>query len=91
MVYCEGGDIYQKIRNMKGKHLPEIEILDYIVQLGLALSYVHDKKILHRDFKTQNIFLKDGRIRIGDFGIAKAFSTTKDIANTVNKLHLLIY
>lgn len=83
MIYCEGGDFYNKIRNAKGKHFPENDIIDWIVQLGLALSYIHDKKILHRDLKTQNIFLKDGKIRIGDFGIAKMFNHTKDLAGSV--------
>lgn len=83
MIYCDGGDIYNKIRSAKGKHFPENEIIDYIVQLGLALSYVHDKKILHRDLKTQNIFIKDGKIRIGDFGIAKIFNQTKDLAGSM--------
>src|SRR5689334_14610714 len=42
MVYCEGGDFYNKIRLAKGKSFTENEIIDYIVQLGLALSYIHD-------------------------------------------------
>ena len=84
MVYCEGGDIYTKIKNVaKGKFFSENEIIEWLIQLGLALSYVHDKKILHRDIKTQNIFLKDGKVRIGDFGIAKMFNNTKDLANSV--------
>ena len=37
-----------------------------------ALNYMHQKKVLHRDLKSQNIFL-DGasNIKIGDFGISK--------------------
>lgn len=83
MVYCDGGDFYNKIKNAKSKNFTENEIIDWIVQLGLALLYIHDKKILHRDLKTQNLFLKDGKIRIGDFGIAKMFNHTKDLANSV--------
>ncbi|CAD8112879.1 unnamed protein product [Paramecium primaurelia] len=80
MIHCEGGDIYQKIRNKKS--FPESQILDWFAQMTLALCYLHDQKILHRDLKTQNIFLKNGRVRLGDFGIAKVLDSTRDLANT---------
>ena len=82
MVYCEGGDVYSKIKASKGKNFSEDVILEWLVQMGLALFYLHERKILHRDMKTQNIFLKNGKIRLGDFGIAKVLDSTKDFANT---------
>ena len=64
MVYCDGGDIYSKIKASasKGKNFPEIEIVDWLAQMALALLYLHERKILHRDMKTQNIFLKNGKV-----------------------------
>lgn len=42
------------------------------MQTTLALKHIHDRKILHRDLKTQNIFLTRSRVvKLGDFGIAK--------------------
>jgi len=82
MVYCDGGDIYSKVKAAKGKNFSEEQIIDWLVQLGLGLFYLHERKILHRDMKTQNIFLKNGKIRLGDFGIAKVLDSTKDFANT---------
>ena len=52
MVYCDGGDIYSKIKASKGKHFSEDQILDWLVQMSLALIYLHERKILHRDMKT---------------------------------------
>lgn len=85
MDYCEGGDMFHKIARQKelGTLFPEHQIVTWLVQMALAMNYVHDKKILHRDLKTQNIFLTSkGDIKIGDFGIARVLQHTYDCANT---------
>ncbi len=55
MGYADGGDLSQKIQSVKkaGKQLSEEEVLDLFVQICLAIQHVHDKRILHRDLKTQ--------------------------------------
>ncbi|XP_052442742.1 serine/threonine-protein kinase Nek1 isoform X5 [Carassius gibelio] len=83
MDYCEGGDLFKKINNQRGTLFPEEQILDWLVQICLALKHVHDRKILHRDIKSQNIFLtKDGTIQLGDFGIARVLNSTVELART---------
>jgi NIMA (never in mitosis gene a)-related kinase len=85
MDYCEGGDMFNKIAKQKemGVLFSEHQILTWFVQMALALKHVHDRKILHRDLKTQNIFLTSkGEIKIGDFGIARVLQHTYDCANT---------
>jgi serine/threonine protein kinase len=67
MVYCEGGDMNNRILQAKGKLFSEAQVMDWFVQISLALYYLHDQKILHRDLKTQNIFLKNGKIKLGTF------------------------
>ena len=63
-------------------------------QLSSALVYLHDSKILHRDLKSQNIFLTSPQlaesstsphntiIKLGDFGISRPLETTCDLAST---------
>ncbi|XP_036618632.1 serine/threonine-protein kinase Nek1 isoform X2 [Trichosurus vulpecula] len=83
MDYCEGGDLYKRINAQKGVLFPEDQIMDWFVQICLALKHVHDRKILHRDIKSQNIFLtKDGTIQLGDFGIARVLNSTLELART---------
>uniref|UniRef100_A0A3Q2HDV2 non-specific serine/threonine protein kinase n=1 Tax=Equus caballus TaxID=9796 RepID=A0A3Q2HDV2_HORSE len=83
MDYCEGGDLFKRINAQKGVLFQEDQILDWFVQICLALKHVHDRKILHRDIKSQNIFLtKDGTIQLGDFGIARVLNSTVELART---------
>ncbi|XP_026161115.1 serine/threonine-protein kinase Nek1 [Mastacembelus armatus] len=83
MDYCEGGDLFKKINSQKGVLFSEEQILDWFVQICLALKHVHDRKILHRDIKSQNIFLtKDGTVQLGDFGIARVLNSTIELART---------
>ena len=84
MDYADGGDLALRIKSQKGKFFQEIFIIDIFVQLCLALKHVHDRKILHRDIKAQNVFLtKDDVVKLGDFGIARVLSSTMDKARTV--------
>jgi NIMA (never in mitosis gene a)-related kinase len=83
MDYADGGDLGTLIQNRKGKPIPEDVILDYFVQICLALKHIHDRKIIHRDLKPQNIFLAAGNIaKLGDFGISRALEHTGDLAKS---------
>lgn len=83
MDYAEGGDLKTKIAEQKNKYFDESQILDWFTQISLAIKHIHDKKILHRDIKSQNVFLsKNGLIKLGDFGIAKSLNSTVECAKT---------
>lgn len=83
MEYADGGDLSAKVRKGSGARLPELVVLDWFIQLVLSLQYIHRRKILHRDVKSQNIFLtSDNIIKLGDFGISRTLNNTYDQAQT---------
>ena len=56
---------------------PQRKAIDYGVQIVQGLAIAHAKEIVHRDVKPENLFLtKDGRVKILDFGLAKAILKT---------------
>jgi len=74
MHYCEGGDLYTKIRKKRSQNevFEEEKVIEWCIQICMALQYIHERHILHRDLKSQNIFLtKQEIIKIGDFGISR--------------------
>ncbi|XP_075618003.1 serine/threonine-protein kinase Nek4 isoform X5 [Balearica regulorum gibbericeps] len=84
MGFCEGGDLYHKLKEQKGKLLPEHQVVEWFVQIAMALQYLHEKHILHRDLKTQNVFLtRTNIIKVGDLGIARVLENQYDMASTL--------
>ncbi|XP_045331038.1 serine/threonine-protein kinase Nek5 isoform X1 [Leopardus geoffroyi] len=84
MEYCDGGDLMKRIHRQRGVLFSEDQILSWFVQISLGLKYIHDRKILHRDIKAQNIFLsKNGMVaKLGDFGIARVLNNSMELART---------
>ncbi|NWV37147.1 NEK5 kinase, partial [Grantiella picta] len=84
MEYCDGGDLMKRINMQHGVLFEEDQILSWFVQICLGLKHIHDKKILHRDVKTQNVFLSNnGKVaKLGDFGIARQLNSTTEFAHT---------
>lgn len=86
MDYADGGDLHKTIsmrRKETGRGFSEKQILRWFTQAAFALKHLHDKHILHRDLKSQNVFLMhNGRLRLGDFGIAKVLDTTVSFTKT---------
>ncbi|XP_067670646.1 serine/threonine-protein kinase Nek1-like [Haliotis asinina] len=81
--YADGGDLQKKIQDQKGIHLSKETVFDWFVQIVFALKYIHGKNILHRDLKSQNVFLTSQNIvKLGDFGIPRILKNSMDHAVT---------
>ena len=62
---------------LRGGLLPLRKAIEYGVQLARGLAAAHDKGLVHRDLKPENLFLlRDGGLKILDFGLAKAAAGT---------------
>ncbi|XP_040289855.1 serine/threonine-protein kinase Nek11 [Bufo bufo] len=82
--YCEGSDLDCKIQEIKnsGEVIPEDEVTEWFIQLILGVHYMHERRILHRDLKAKNIFLKNNLLKIGDFGVSRLLMGSCDLATT---------
>ena len=87
--YADGGDLQIKLDEQKAKneYFEEDILLNWFMQICLALKYLHSKKIIHRDIKPSNIFLmkQDSQsfAKLGDFGVAKTLNSTLKYAKTL--------
>ncbi len=76
MEFLEGENLQKYCR--KGNLLPLRKILFIVGETASALNYAHSNGVIHRDIKPANIMLlKDGKIKVTDFGIAKAVSSSE--------------
>lgn len=88
MEYIKGKTLKEIIRE-KGKLSAE-ETIDYSIQIAEALEHAHKNHIVHRDIKPHNIMVtEDGRIKVTDFGIARAASasTVTNTSNVIGSVH----
>jgi eukaryotic-like serine/threonine-protein kinase len=81
----DGTTLGDKLR--RGR-LPVRKAIDYATQIALALASAHDAGVVHRDIKPGNLFVTtDGRVKILDFGIAKALEQPAEPAAPTMTAH----
>lgn len=68
MEYCAGGTLHDRIIQKRDKGVP-MPVVQFVVQIALAVQVVHRAGFIHRDLKAQNIFLdRHEHLKLGDFG-----------------------
>jgi serine/threonine protein kinase len=88
MDYAPGGTL--RGRYPKGTHVPLSEITGYVKQLADALQYAHNRKLIHRDVKPENMLLgQNNELLLSDFGIVTVAHgehsmSTQEMAGTVS-------
>jgi serine/threonine protein kinase len=83
MEYASLGDLHSLIRRQRGRCFEERRILAWFSQMVIAIDFIHSRHILHRDIKTQNIFISaNDNVKLGDFGISRVLSSTHAEAST---------
>lgn len=90
MEYIEGKTLKDLIR--EGGKFTVDETIYYGVQIAEAIKHAHSNKIIHRDIKPQNIMIaRDNRVKVTDFGIARAAttSTLTTNSNVIGSVHYL--
>ena len=81
MELVEGVTLKQYIKDHDG-FIQNDEILNISKQIAEALEHAHQNHIIHRDIKPHNIIIsEDGRIKVGDFGIARAITSSTIVSS----------
>lgn len=83
------GITLKKFIEKKGK-LDVDEAVGISIQIAQGMKAAHDNHIIHRDIKPQNIIIsRDGKVKVTDFGIAKAATSNTITSNAMGSVHYI--
>jgi serine/threonine protein kinase len=82
--FLQGGDLFFHLHDKRYTVFPEAKAKFYIMELVVALDFLHKNNMVYRDLKPENILLdSQGHIKLTDFGLSKIFEKEDDKAFTV--------
>src|SRR5262245_17043859 len=81
MEYVAGEPLHA-VLNRHPKGLPPELAKQWFRELARAVGYLHDHGIVHRDLKPANIFVENGFLKVGDYGLCKSMSSSQRSAQT---------
>lgn len=71
MELCDGGTLEDLLMEFDEKEDLTDQVLFYYSQIVRGIRFMYSKNILHRDIKPSNILIKNGKVKIADFGTSK--------------------
>lgn len=84
MEYASHGTLIDRIKKQGGVPLPEENVWRWSLHIFVGLNHMHERKILHRDLKSANIFIAaNGDAKIGDLGVSRMLATHQQMAHTI--------
>ena len=88
MELCEGGTLQDFMTKRKSRDdIPEDYLWIILLDIATGLHVLHDHDIVHLDIKPDNIFItEDGKLKIGDFGMAGNVVTLADSSGAIGDL-----
>ncbi|OWK41898.1 serine/threonine-protein kinase [Fimbriiglobus ruber] len=62
---------------------------EWFVSLARAVGYLHDHGVIHRDLKPANIFVENGTLKVGDYGLCRSIHTSQRMSKGVGTVHYM--
>ena len=92
MEYIDGKTLTGLKLEYPDKRMPEEKVRELAVQISEGIAYAHDKGVIHKDIKPQNVMVDgDGEVKIMDFGIAETLRMSMSRIDNTTSSGTLIY
>src|SRR5262245_56368508 len=78
------GQTLEKVIAQNPQGMPPEEFLAWLRGISEGVGYLHDQGVVHRDLKPGNLFLENGIVKVGDYGLSKFMSTSRRSGQTAS-------